>query len=113
MNTDNIYSMSNTAIAQNLGQRLEQRRLESNKSQKDIAQELGISDGTYRSAIQGKARLEVIIGIMRSLGQLDALETMLPNTPFSPIERLKMAGKKRQRASRKHAPLPTEDSPEW
>jgi len=64
-------------------------------SQKNIAQELGISEGTYRSAVQGKDKFEIIIGIMRVLGELANLDSFLQETPFSPIALLKMAGKKR------------------
>ncbi|WP_027856463.1 helix-turn-helix domain-containing protein [Marinobacterium jannaschii] len=98
MNSRNYYAMTDMAIARELGQRLEQIRLEANIPQKQIADELGISEGTYRSAIKGKARLEVVIGIMRILGRLDNLDGFLPPEPFSPLELLKLEGKKRRRA---------------
>lgn len=98
MATTDYYAMSDAAIARQLGERLEQLRLEANIPQKDLAAELGISEGTYRSAIKGRARLEVIIGILRVLGKLDQVDQFLPPTPFSPMERLKLEGKKRQRA---------------
>ena len=101
MNRKNLYSMTDSAIAEELGRRLEQIRLEANKPQKEIAYELGISEGTYRKAIMGKARFEVIIGIMRILEQLENLKNFLPDQPFSPIEMLKLQGKKRQRAASK------------
>jgi putative transcriptional regulator len=101
INNDDLYGLTDDAISEIMGQRLEQHRLESNKSQKRIAQELGISEGTYRSAIQGKAKFKVVIGIMRVLGQLDNLKNFLPEVPYSPIALLKMAGKQRKRASSK------------
>ena len=103
MSKKNFYAMTDSAIAEELGRRLEQIRLEANKPQKEIAYELGISEGTYRKAIKGKARLEVIIGIMRILEQLENLENFLPDRPFSPIEMLKLQGKKRQRAASKRS----------
>ena len=98
MTSKNYYAMTDEAVARELGQRLEQARLEANIPQKQIADELGISEGTYRSAVKGKARLEVIIGIMRLLGKLENLDSFLPPEPFSPLELLKLEGKKRQRA---------------
>ena len=95
----NLYAMTDLAIAKELGRRLEQMRLETNKPQKAIADELGISEGTYRHAINGKAKLEVIIGILRVLGKLENVDGFLPELPFSPIELLKLEGKKRQRAT--------------
>ena len=103
MGKNNFYAMTDSAIAKVLGQRLEQIRLEANLPQKAIAHELGISEGTYRSAVNGKAKFEVIIGIMRVLGRLENLEKFLPEVPFSPIELLKLEGKKRQRAARRSA----------
>ncbi len=99
MSRKNFYAMTDSSIAEELGGRLEQLRLEANKPQKEIAYELGISEGTYRKAIMGRARFEVIIGIMRILEQLENLENFLPDRPFSPIEMLKLQGKKRRRAS--------------
>lgn len=101
MTKHNFYAMTDTAIAEDLGRRLEQLRLEANVPQKVIAHELGISEGTYRSAVKGKAKLEVVIGILRVLGKLDNLDNFLPDTPFSPLELLKREGKKRQRAGTK------------
>lgn len=103
MSKKNFYAMTDSAIAEELGRRLEQFRLEANKPQKEIAYELGISEGTYRKAIRGKARFEVIIGIMRILEQLENLENLLSDRPFSPIEMLKLQGKKRQRAASKRS----------
>lgn len=94
----NFYAMTDTAIASEIGKRLEQVRLEANIPQRAILEELGISKGSYRNALKGKAKFEVIIGILRILGKLENLENFLPPTPFSPIELLKLEGKKRQRA---------------
>ncbi len=101
MSKKNFYAMTDSAIAREFGRRLEQIRLEANRPQKEIAYELGISEGTYRKATMGKARFEIIIGIMRILEQLENLEDLLPDRPFSPIEMLKLQGKKRQRAASK------------
>jgi putative transcriptional regulator len=96
-----FYAMTDMSIAKEFGKRLEQIRLESNIPQKEIAKEVGITEVTYRSAIKGKAKFEVIIGIMRVLGKLENLEDFLPNQPYSPMELLKLEGKKRQRAGSK------------
>lgn len=69
--------MCDQALAEAVGQRLEQMRLEANIPQKQIAQELGISEGTYRSAIKGKMKVEVLMGVLRQLGQLDRLEILI------------------------------------
>jgi putative transcriptional regulator len=114
-NPKNRYAMTDLAIAKELGQRLEQMRLEANVPQKAIADELGISEGTYRHAVNGKAKFDVVIGILRVLGKLENVDNFLPELPFSPIELLKLDGKKRQRAVSKRAmnTQPTEDDLNW
>lgn len=99
MPTD-FYTMTDAAVALEIGQRLEALRLQLNKPQKELAAELGISEGTYRSAVAGKAKFEVVVGLLRVLGKLENLQLLLPDTPYSPLALLKMQGKKRQRAAR-------------
>lgn len=107
------YAMSDSAIAALLGERLEQLRLEANIPQKQIAEALGIAEGTYRSAIKGKARFEVVIGILRVLERLEALDNFLPPTPYSPMALLQMEGRQRQRARPKAKDVSFEEEPEW
>ncbi|MCP3852347.1 MAG: helix-turn-helix transcriptional regulator [Gammaproteobacteria bacterium] len=99
MPTKDVYSMTDSAIAKEVGQRIEQLRLESNITQEHIANELGITIKTYRRAINGQSKFEYIIGILRIIEHLDLVENFIPQTPFSPIELVKLKGKKRQRAS--------------
>lgn len=102
----NIYSMSNTAIAKQIGERIEQLRLEANISQESIAQELGVTVKTYRNIKHGKARLDLIIGVLRILEKLELIDNFIPETPFSPLELLQLKGKQRQRASRSEESSP-------
>lgn len=95
------YALSDEAIALEIGQRLEQLRLEKNLDQTSLANELGITRKTYRALVNGQGKVINLIKAMRVLGALEQLETLLPATPFSPLELLKMQGKQRQRASNK------------
>ena len=90
--------MTDIEVAAALGARLEQLRLQANISQQALAKELGISDGTYRSAIKGKVKLEVFVGLLRLLGASEGLDSLLPQQPFSPMALLNNAGKQRRRA---------------
>ena len=90
--------MTDIEMAAALGARLEQLRLQANIPQQALAQELGISEGTYRSAIKGKVKLEVFVGLLRLLGASDGLDSLLPQQPFSPMALLNNAGKQRRRA---------------
>ncbi|NOX09114.1 MAG: helix-turn-helix transcriptional regulator [Gammaproteobacteria bacterium] len=94
----NFYSMTNKAIAEALGQRIEQLRLEQNRTQQQIADEVGLSRVSYRKLVTGQAKFENIIAVLRVLGKLDLVEQFIPEVTFSPMEQLKLQGKKRRRA---------------
>jgi len=96
--------MTNQAIAQVLGQRIEQIRLEQNRTQQQIADEVGLSRISYRNLVKGQAKFENIISVLRVLGKLDLVEQFIPEVGFSPIEQLKLQGKKRQRAKPNSSP---------
>jgi len=109
----NFEKMSNRAIAAEIGRRIEQLRLEQNLTQEQVAQEIGLTRVSYRNLINGGGKFENLIGVLRVLGHLDALERFMPETPFSPMEQLKMRGKKRRRASgRQLASTPATDDNE-
>ncbi len=95
----NLYRMSDQALAAEVGERIEQLRLEANITQKTIADQLGITAKTYRSAIQGRGKFETVIGILRALGRLELVDTFVPETPLSPLMLMELKGRKRKRAA--------------
>jgi transcriptional regulator with XRE-family HTH domain len=113
MSVKNLYSMSDEAIAAELGGRIEQLRLEADITQESIAGELGITTKTYRAAIKGRGKFATLIGILRVLGQLELVTRFIPETPFSPMALLELQGRQRQRATgaggRKKEPHVEED----
>jgi len=94
----NLYTLSDTAIAAELGQRLERLRLERNITQQTLADEIGITPKSYRQLIAGGGKLENFIAALRALNELQQLDSLITTTAFSPLEQLKLRGKKRQRA---------------
>lgn len=96
-----IFGMTDTAIAEDIGKRLRDLRLGQNFSQEEIAQNSGISLKAVRNAEAGKSTLVTYIKILRVLNALDHLETFIPPAGMSPLELARMAGRKRQRASKK------------
>jgi len=95
----NFDSMTNRAIAQEIGQRIDQLRLERNITQQQLADEIGVSRVSYRQLAKGAAKFENIIAALRALGRLDLIEQFIPETTFSPMAQLKSKGKQPQRAS--------------
>lgn len=91
--------MTDSAIAAEIGSRIEQMRLEQNLTQQQLADEIGLSRLSYRKLISGAGKFQNIIAVLRVLGQLDLVESFVPETTFSPMEQLKLKGKQRRRAS--------------
>jgi transcriptional regulator with XRE-family HTH domain len=104
----NYNSMSNVAIASELGHRLERLRLQQNLTQQALAAEIGITPKSYRQLVGGGGKLENLIAALRALNALEHLDNFLPEPPPSPLEQLKMRGKQRQRA-RQHASTSSND----
>ncbi|MEJ2444255.1 MAG: helix-turn-helix transcriptional regulator [Exilibacterium sp.] len=94
----NFEKMTNSAVAEEIGRRIEQLRLERNITQDDLADAIGVTRKTYAKIEKGQCKLETLVAALRALGQVNQLEQLVPDTVFSPLELLKREGKKRQRA---------------
>lgn len=91
-------TMSDDAIAQIIGARLDALRLKKNINQETVAEEAGISRTTLRQLMAGKGTLLNLIAVLRVIGELDRLNSLVEEVRSSPILMAKMAGKQRQRA---------------
>jgi len=91
-------AMSDQAIAAEIGRRIERIRLERNITQQYLADEVGVTRKTYRQLIQGQGKFINMIAVLRAMGALDLLTNFIPTTDFSPMERLKLEGRRRRRA---------------
>ncbi len=119
----NIYGMTDEAIAEELGQRIEKIRLSANKSQQEIADEVGITRTTYRKLIRGQTKFHTLIAVLRALNELTLVDEFIPERPFSPMALLELEGKQRKRASKtqstrtssktKSHPLDSQGESEW
>ncbi|HVC06664.1 MAG TPA: helix-turn-helix transcriptional regulator [Solirubrobacterales bacterium] len=86
-----------------LGSRLARTRLERNVSQEQLAREAGVAKTTVERVESGReVRLTSLVRILRALGQLDALDRLIPEPLPSPLERVRLGGRRRQRA--RHSP---------
>jgi transcriptional regulator with XRE-family HTH domain len=90
---------SDRVVLEEIGRRLARTRLERNLSQDQLAAESGVSKATIER-LEGGAPIKStsLIHVLRSLGLLDALDRLLPEPLPSPVERLKLQGRRRQRA---------------
>jgi putative transcriptional regulator len=93
--------MTDRAIAKELGNRLKQRRLNKDLSQKQVSVAAGMSITAVQGAERGETTILTLIKILRVLRSLDALDAVLPVMEVSPLTLARLEGKKRRKASGK------------
>ncbi len=100
--------LTDESVLSELGARLERIRLERNLTQRELAVRAGVAYKAIQRIEAGESvKLTSFIRVLRGLGLLDALDRLVPEPTPSPIELLKLHGRRRQRASgarRKSAP---------
>jgi len=86
-----------------IGSRLTQLRLSRDLTQQQVADEAGIGLRTLQRMEAGEvaSRLSGFVGVCRVLGLSGRFEMLLPEVPLSPMDQLKLQGKRRERASGK------------
>nr|MBF0223202.1 helix-turn-helix domain-containing protein [Desulfobulbaceae bacterium] len=95
-----IENMSPAAIAEELGNRLKQARLNVDLTQAEVASRTGLNRRTILNAEKGKVQLENFVAILVSMNMAGQLNMFLPVQEISPIQLAKLKGQKRQRASK-------------
>ncbi len=96
---------SSDTVIRALFKRIEEIRLSRNISQADLAREAGVSRSTITRLARGDGiSVDSFVRILKALGLADHLAGLLPNPDVRPVERIRMTGSQRQRASRKQKP---------
>lgn len=91
---------SDEIVLAELGRRLARTRLERNLSQQQLADEAGLSKKTIERLEGGESvKSASLIRALRALGLLDVLDRLVPEPLPSPIERVRLQGRRRRRAS--------------
>lgn len=108
-----LYTLSDSVIAQQLGARLKAIRLQRNVTQRELADAATLSLNTIKALEDGRGKLATLIAVLRELGSLEQLDSLLPAVLVSPLQLARMHGRERQRASGKRGKDSTEDEPEW
>jgi putative transcriptional regulator len=103
---------SAAAMAEELGERLKQARLNRDLTQAEVAERAGIARKTVLNAEKGSAQLENFVAIMIALNLAEQLDLFLPRQQISPLQLAKLQGKKRKRASGQRKSV-EENLPEW
>jgi len=84
-----------------LGRRLARVRLERNLTQAQLAEQAGVSKSTVERLESGSVatQLSGFIRVCRVLDVIERFEMLVPEPVLSPIEQLRLGGRKRRRAS--------------
>jgi transcriptional regulator with XRE-family HTH domain len=91
--------LSDDAVMQELGRRIAQLRIDSNYTQEYLAERAGVGKRTLERLEKGKqVQTSSLVRVLRSLGQLDALEGLLPSVDIRPMDLLRLKKNRRQRA---------------
>lgn len=108
--------MNNTtsaaALAQEIGHRLKQARLNRDFTQSEVATLAGVARKTVINAEKGKVQLDIMIAILMALDLTEQIHLFLPTQEISPLQLAKLQGKKRQRASGQRSNK-DEVTPQW
>ncbi|MBL4673528.1 MAG: helix-turn-helix transcriptional regulator [Arenicella sp.] len=85
---------------QAIGRELEQLRLSKNLSQSLVASEAGVSRRTITRMEAGETvSLDTFVRVLKVYDVADRIATLFPEHTVRPIERVKLGGKQRKRAS--------------
>ncbi|MEO8085255.1 MAG: helix-turn-helix domain-containing protein [Bacteroidota bacterium] len=98
----NWYSMSDKALAEQIGAFIKYHRLEQDKTQDVLAHAAGISRSTLSLLERGEVvTLASLIQVLRVLDQLQVMEAFGVQETISPLALAKMEQEKRRRARSK------------
>ena len=99
MTMDN--TLTDTALLQQIGERLAQLRLAKNLTQEQLAEQARLGLRTLQRLELGQAatQLSGFVRVCRSLGLAERFDLLLPAQPGSPIAQLKLQRRQRKRAS--------------
>lgn len=90
---------SDSSVLREVGERLARTRLERNVSQRALAIEAGVSKATIERLEAGEpVKSTSLVRVLRTLGLLDTLDRLMPEPLPSPVERLRLQGRRRLRA---------------
>lgn len=96
-------TLSDEAVLVEIGQRLEQVRIERGLTQAELAEQAGISKRTIERIEAGAvaAQLTQLVRICRVLGILERWDALVPEPVMSPMALLKLQKKRRQRVTKR------------
>lgn len=94
--------ISDTAIIEKLGKRIRDQRIRQEMKQEELAERSSVAVSTIRRIEAGHPiSIQLFISILRTLGMLENLDLLIPETRVSPLQLQKLQGRKVQRVRTK------------
>jgi len=88
------------AVLVEVGERLRRERLDRNLTQAELEARSGVSEETIRNIENGhNSSIKTLIRLLRAMGLLGRIDSLVPEPGLSPIQVAKMRGKVRRRAT--------------
>ncbi|MEA1844750.1 hypothetical protein [Agrobacterium tumefaciens] len=95
-----LRAQTDQVLAVTVGARIQALRLRKNISLETVAENAAISRQTLHLLLsQGKGTLINLIAVLRVIGELERLSSLVDEVRPSPLQIIQMEGKKRRRAS--------------
>jgi putative transcriptional regulator len=95
-----LRAQTDQVLAITVGARIQALRLRKNISLETVAENAAISRQTLHLLLsQGKGTLINLIAVLRAMGELERLNSLVEEVRPSPIQVIRMEGKKRRRAT--------------
>ena len=106
--------LTDDAVLAEVGARVARWRLDRNLTQRELADEAGLSRITVARAEGGQSvTFSALVRILRALGLLENMEALVPQPLPSPIEQLEHEHKRRQRAAGARGTPRADDRGPW
>ena len=114
MSNKNWYSLSDTAIIQELGKYLKNERMQRNWTQGQLAERTGLDRSTISQIENGRiATLMSFVQLLRALEKLDILNAFQVNKQVSPLQMLKAEQAQRIRIRNRNTHNNNKDQSSW
>ncbi|WDH52763.1 MULTISPECIES: helix-turn-helix transcriptional regulator [Pseudomonas] len=95
-----LQANTDQVIAQTIGERIQALRLKRNISLEEVAKNAAISRQTLNLLLNhGKGTVANLISVLRTIDALERLSSLVEEVRPSPLQVIRMEGKRRQRAS--------------
>ena len=95
-----IYGQSNSDVVRLLGRRFRQYRIAMQLKQTEVAKRAGVSVFTLSQFENGRScniTMTNLVALLRTIGMLENVETLLPELPVSPYELERQQKNEKQR----------------